>query len=150
MSPSVDMPKDVLVCVPPEKVAAIWPHVSAFIGSAFQNGRGDDTPEVVKADLEAPRSKRSKRPQSLLWVVWDGSGLLCAATTKIMQTPRRKVCVVTSCGGREMPRWVAFINDLADYAKKEGCDVLRVEGREGWKAVLPNFRQPYIVLERAL
>ena len=114
-----DSPRDTLVCVAPDKVDAIWPHVAPFIASAFQNGRGDDTAEVVKADLDAGRA--------LLWVVWDGSGLLCAATTKIADTPRRRICTVTSCGGREMPRWVAFINELAGLCEVSGADAKAVE-----------------------
>jgi len=137
-----DLPRDVLVCVAPDKIDGIWPHVSHFIESAIEHGRGDDTSEVVKADLDAGRS--------LLWVVWDGSGLLAAATTKIVNYPTKKACVVTSCGGRELPRWIAFINDLMNYAKSEGCAVMRISGREGWKAMLPDFRQPFIVLEKVL
>lgn len=134
--------QDVLVAVAPDKVEAIWPHVAGFLNAAFMNGRGDDTPDSLKADLIAGRD--------VLWVVWDGRGLLCAATTKIYQAPRRKICLVTACGGREMMRWVNFIEDLAAYAKHEACDVIRVEGREGWKAMLRDFTQPFIVLERAL
>lgn len=142
LSPSGEAPRDALVCVPPAQVAAIWPHVAPFIESAFLSGRGDDTAETVLADLVAGNS--------LLWIVWDGSGLIAAATTKIIDAPAKRICVVTSCAGREMPRWISFIDDLARYAADEGCAVLRVEGREGWKATLPGFRQPFVVLERSL
>lgn len=137
-----EAPRDVLVCVAPDKIDAIWPHVRAFIESAFLSGRGDDTPETVKADLDAGTS--------LLWVVWDGSGLIAAATTKIVDTPTKKLCLVTSCGGRELPRWIAFMADLETYAKAQACAVLRIEGRQGWKAMFPDFRQPFVVLEKVL
>lgn len=143
MSPSAEaIPHDVLVCVAPQRVAEIWPHVAHFIESAFLSGRGDDTADVVRADLDAGRS--------LLWVVWDGSGFLAAATTKIIDYPTKRVCLVTSCGGRELTRWIAFLDDLMRYAKDQNCAVFRIEGREGWKAMLPDFRQPFIVLERVL
>lgn len=143
MSASVDAkPRDVLVCVDPAQVDAIWPHVKAFIDSAFMSGRGDDTPETIKADLDTGCS--------LLWVVWDGSGLIAAATTKIMDYPNKKACRVTCCAGRELPRWISFMTDLEKYAREEGCAVMRIEGREGWKAMLPDYRQPFVVLERAL
>lgn len=133
---------DALVCVNPGQIDQIWPHVRAFIDTAFQRGRGDENPDVIEAEVRAGRS--------LLWVVWDGAGLLAAATTRIIEAPMRKYCLITSCGGRELPRWLAFIADLENYARGEGCAALRIEGREGWAKMFPDYRQPYIVLERSL
>lgn len=143
MSASVSMPRtDALVCVAPDQVDQIWPHVRAFIETAFQKGRGDENPDVIEAEVRAGRS--------LLWVVWDGAGLLAAATTRIIEAPMRKYCLITSCGGRELPRWLAFITDLENYARGEGCAALRIEGREGWAKMFPAYHQPYIVLEKVL
>jgi hypothetical protein len=101
----------------------------------------DDTLAAIEADVRAGHS--------LLWIVW-GSELIAAATTKIMQAPARKVLRIECCAGREMPRWIGFIQALEDYGRREGCDVCRVEGRAGWRALLTDYRQPWIVLEKAL
>lgn len=143
MSALADQPcTDALVCVAPGQVDAIWPHVRVFIETAFARGRGDDNAAMIEADVREGRA--------LLWIVWDGSGLLAAATTKIINAASKKLCIITSCGGRELPRWLAFIADLETYARREGCNALRIEGREGWAKMFPQYRQPYIVLEKAL
>lgn len=143
MSVSVSHPPDdQLVCVNPGQIDQIWPHVRAFIETAFQRGRGDDNAAMIEDDVRAGRA--------LLWIVWDGSGLLAAATTKIIDASNKRLCVITSCGGRELPRWLAFIKDLEKYARVESCAALRIEGREGWIKMFPDYHQPYIVLEKVL
>jgi hypothetical protein len=136
---------DKLVCVNPDKIAAIWPQVSHFIHAAFVTGLGDDTAETVKADLDAARA--------LLWVVWDGKGLIAAATTKLLLLPNgKKQCLVTSCAGRELHRWIGFIAELEAYAKSEGCATFRMMGRHGWKSWLREYGyvEPWACLEKEL
>lgn len=133
---------DKLVCVDPKRIDEIWPHVSGFLASAFERGIGDDDLESLKQDLDAR--------QSLLWVVWDGKGLLAAATTKLLKMPTKKLCVISACGGRELRRWRRFIAELESYAKAEGCDAFRMMGRPGWKAVFPDYREPWVCLEKGL
>lgn len=129
-----------LVCVPPDQVDAIWPHVAPFIERPFAK-RGDDTPESIKSDIDAG--------DALLWVIWDGS-LLAAGVTRIVPTRRRKVLRVVCWSGNDIALWIHLIKELEAYGKREGCDVCRIEGREGWKKMLSEYRQPYIVLEKAL
>lgn len=133
---------DTLVCVDPAQIDRIWPHVSHLIDAAFETGIGDDKPETLKADLDAGLA--------LLWVVWDGKGLLAAATTKIVTLPTKKLCVLTAAAGRELHRWRRFIADLEMYAKAEQCDGIRLTGRPGWKAYFRDYKQPWICLEKDL
>lgn len=142
MSKESDPPHDVLVCVEPAKIDAIWPHVAVFIHTAYWTGIGDDTPESLKIRLDEGRA--------LLWIVWDGKGILAAAVTEIVQVPARKLCMITACAGRELHRWRHFIANLEAYAKTQGCDVMRVHGRVGWKSVFPDYREPWVALEKGL
>src|SRR5258708_19364 len=77
-SPSVD----VLVCVDPAQVSAIWPQAKLLLTTAYLHHPVDDTIEAIEADVRSGAS--------LLWIVW-GRGIIAAATTKIMQTPTHKV-----------------------------------------------------------
>lgn len=136
---------DKVVCVDPDKIDVIWPQAAHFIHAAFLTGLGDDTAETIKADLDAKRA--------LLWVVWDGKGLIAVATTTLVVVPNgNKLCIVTSCAGRELPRWLHFIGELEKYAKDEGCQKLRLTGRAGWKEWLKDrgYRQPWMCLEKEL
>jgi len=129
-----------LLCVDPARVAEIWPHVEPLLAQAYREG-ADDTLAAIEADVPAG--------ESLLWVVWDDA-ITAAATTKIMRTPTRKVLRVECCAGRDVARWIGFIRALEDYGRRQGCEVCRVEGRKGWRAMLTDYREPWIVLEKVL
>jgi len=131
-----------LVCVDPEKVEKIWPHVSMFLQSAYVRGSGDDDLESLKRDLDDKKA--------LLWVVWDGNGIIAAAATKLIKTSTKIVCVIAACGGRDLVKWLPFIADLESYAKAENCDEMRVMGRHGWQKFLPEYYQPWVCLAKRL
>lgn len=133
---------DVLVCVDPARVGEIWPHVRLLLQTAFERHPVDDTIDAIEADVRSGAS--------LLWIIWGAGGLLAAGTTKIMQTPTRKVLRIECWAGREMRRWIGLIRGLEDYGRKEGCAVCHIEGREGWGKMLTDYHQPWIVLEKAL
>lgn len=133
-----------LVCVDPIRADEIWPHVSKLMERAFWSGIGDDTVQTVKDDVDAGRS--------LLWIIWDNVAklILAAVTTKIVSVPTKKLCVVTSCSGSDMKRWIGLISEIEAYAKKERCDAVRIMGRIGWKSVLNGYHEPWICLQKSV
>ena len=131
----------VLVCVAPNQIAAFWRHASPLIAAAYETGIGDDTMDTIRRDLETG--------DALLWIVWDGT-MLAAVTTKLLQTAARRICLITSCAGREMARWIHLISGIENYARREDCDAVRVMGRPGWKAMLPDYREPWVFLQKDL
>lgn len=131
-----------LICVAPDRLNEVWPHAASLIERAFWTGIGDDDVATVKADLD--------RGDALLWVVWDGTKLLAAATTKLVKVPTKKLCVITACAGSSIERWKHFIVKLERYAMDEHCDALRIMGRPGWKAILPGYREPWVCIEKSL
>jgi hypothetical protein len=127
-------------CIAPEHVALFWPQVYDYIAAAFETGLGDDTIESVKADLDAGNS--------LLWVAHDDIDIRAAATTKIMEYSARKVCVVTACGGKNLPEWIQCLGDIEHYAKAEGA-IVRIMGRQGWKILKTHgYKEPWVCLEK--
>jgi hypothetical protein len=145
----IDVPRlngCVLLCVAPMHVESAWRVVEPLIRAAFESGIGDDDADVVHEDLVVQRS--------LLWVVVDEAKdeIIAAATTKLVMINRRKICVITSCAGRELMRWIGFIRNLEDYAKGEGCSIFRMMGRPGWARFFRRYgyRQPWIAIERRL
>src|SRR5262245_52535815 len=86
-----------LVCVPPDRAAAIWPHVRALIHAAMR--RGDlSSFRPVEASVLAG--------DALLWLAWDGMRIQAAAVTELHATEWRKVCVIVACGGAGVDRWI--------------------------------------------
>lgn len=136
----------VLLCAAPMQVEGVWRIIEPMIRAAFATGIGDETADDIHEDLVNMRS--------LLWVVVDelSSEIIAAATTRLVTVSVGKMCVITSCGGRDLMRWIGFIRDLEDYAKAEGCSIFRMMGRPGWARFFRRYgyRQPWIAIERRL
>lgn len=134
----------VLVCVDPDCIEDIWPQVRNFIAAAFAKDRGDDNADIVLSDL--------KSKAALLWVVWAAGedSILAAVTTRLLKVPRGLVCRITACGGISLDRWRGLICDIEKYARAEGCYGVRIEGRRGWKAIFPDYREMWVALEKRL
>lgn len=76
--------------------------------------------------------------------------ILSVTTTKIVDTPTKRLCVITSCAGSDVREWHHFIADIERYAAQQGCHAVRIMGRPGWKRVFPDYHEPWICLEKQL
>jgi len=88
-----------------------------------------------------------------LWVAYCQGRRECdaAMTTRIYKLDDgHKVCQVVALGGQRLREWVHYIDQIARYAAWEGCDTVRVEGREGWSRLLPAFVRTGVILERRI
>jgi hypothetical protein len=152
-----------LVCVPPDRAAAIWPHVRALILAAMKRG-GLSSFRPVEANVLAG--------DALLWLAWDGAHVQAAAVTELHATEWRKACVIVACGapsgrsrpsiaredGRQPPlrramgmaAWLPLLAGIETYARAAGCASVRIMGRKGWARALPTYRTTRIVLEKEL
>jgi hypothetical protein len=130
-----------LACIPPPRVAEIWPHVEQLIRAAIEKPRLDDF-ATVKHNLF--------NGGSLLWVAWNDSGVKAAAVTQIAIANGDKYCTICACGGRDSKEWLPLIRGLEVYAKQEMCRAMRIYGRRGWMRVLPDYKVVGYVLERTL
>src|SRR5713101_3552084 len=121
-----------LICVPPDKVALVWPKVSGLIYHAMKRGDISSYGSVEDAVLCG---------DALLWIVRDGLEIPAAAVTELQQTEWRNVCVIVACGGtdiaredgRERPgmhRWIGLIAKIEEFARAESCSATRIIGRE--------------------
>lgn len=72
----------------------------------------------------------------------------CAVTT-VQTFPRAKVCMILLCGGENMKAWIHHVDDICDWARKQGCDAVEIPGRRGWKRVL-NWDIPWIMYRKML
>lgn len=130
-----------LLCIPPEHVATVWKKAKPLIKSAMD-----------RADFGAfgPVESDVLSNSALLWVAYDGKDIAAACVTQIEQTGRRKLCTLVACGGSQIRRWIGLIDQIEEYAKAEGCSASRIIGRDGWSAVLPDYKPHRVVLEKEL
>jgi len=130
-----------LVCVPPDRAAAIWPHVRALILAAMKRG-GLSSFRPVEANVLAG--------DALLWLAWNETRVQAAAITELHATEWREVCVIVACGGTGMRTWLPLLAGVETYARAAGCACVRIMGRKGWARALPTYRTTRIVLEKEL
>ena len=104
------------MCIPPDKVALVWPHVRGLIYAAIERGglssfrpieervlSGDALLWLAVACEGTPRDTAAhedgcdnpdphERPDE------DGTCVQAAAVTELQRTEWRKVCVIVACG----------------------------------------------------
>ena len=126
-----------LVCIDPH---LYWPQVRDLIKKAMDRGIGgfDD----IEWDILHDRAT--------LWAVFDGDLIKATAVTQLTEKDDKTNCTIVACGGRDLNEWGHFISGLEDYARKEGCAVMRIIGRRGWQRVLKDYRVRSVTLEKVL
>ncbi len=92
------------------------------------------------------------RGEAQLWVAHNGAGIKAAAITRMAVVPNgRRVCFCVACGGVELAAWKNCILDIERYARRQGCDAVRLSGRPGWKIYKKQgYAEPFVILEKAL
>jgi hypothetical protein len=133
-----------LICIAPHLVDKVWPSVVDLIRAALKASESDLTAETIKARIDAG--------QAYLWIVWRTS-LLAAGTTEIVKLENgRKLCVISTCGGRDMASWKHTLALIEDYARMEGCEAVRFYGRMGHVRYFAEqgYAQPWVVVEKAI
>jgi hypothetical protein len=118
----------------------MWPHAKNYIRSAIERTNLGSF-EIIERDVLSGGQ--------LLWIAWEGQ-ILAAATTRLADNGRRKVCEIVACSGGDRDKWLPLIRQIEDYAKNEGCSSTRIIGRVGWERVLDGYRREYVILEKAL
>ena len=132
-----------LVCVPPDVVAQVWPHVSTLIYRAMKKGGISSFKPLAESVLAG---------KSQLWVAWseEEQQIKAAAVTELQETEWSKFCVIVALGGKDIATWLDIGGPIYEFAKAEGCKAMRLYGRKGWKDALPDWRVTRFVMERAL
>lgn len=129
------------LCIDPARVAEFWPYAAPLIRPAMKHG-SMSTLADIEADLLARRS--------LLWIAWDNKNICAALVTQLRTTEEGKVCRLVALGGTGMRKFIVLREEIAAYAKAEGCDLMLIDGREGWMRVLPEFKPVGVILEQRL
>ena len=134
-----------LICVDPERVHEIWPLAEPLLRCAIAR-----TGLAAFCEIE----REILCGNALLWLAVEGEGsriaILAAASTSLQQTDAGKVCVITACAGKGMPRWLSLIGRIEEFARNEGCHCVRIYGRKGWLRTLDGYGQRHVILDKEL
>jgi len=136
----------VVWCVPPYMAKDIIPHVRDMLHKAYRRSGNNYLENIILNELKIERM--------LLWVAYTkGERFFDAAmVSRVYLTEDGKVCHVIACGARphSVNAWSKYMIQIEDYARAEGCDKMRVEGRVGWTRLLPSYVRVGVILEKGL
>lgn len=130
-----------LVCVDPQHVHTVWPHIRSLLLSATERTGLSSFDDIENETLHG---------NGLLWLAVSGNNILGAATTVLVNIGRNKICILTACGGAGASDWLHLLGGIETYAKDEGCRSFRIYGRKGWLRALEGYREMAIVIEKGL
>jgi hypothetical protein len=122
-------------------VESFWPRIEGYIVAALERGSGDDTLEDIR--------QQTRDGSTLVWIWWDPD-ISVVFTTRIIGTRRGRVCLITTLAGHHLKDWKHMITKIEQYGRDEDCVAIRFSGRKGWKRIFPDYREPWITLEKAL
>jgi len=125
-----------LVRIPPEYGWRVWPLCHAFIEAACE-GAEWTAPELAEAVVN---------DQMQLWFVSNEQTTAASVVTRIAG----EVCFIVACGGNGMANWLGLLDELEAWAKQQGCSIMRLIGRKGWKRKLNDYRETRVVLDKRL
>ena len=139
-----DPGETVIWCVPPALVTSVLPNVRDYLHEAYRKSGNNYAENIIVNEI--------KNNRMALWVAYrKGNREFDAAmTTRIYQNEDHKVCQIIALGGRGVKNWIKYMDQIERYALWEGCDTVRIEGREGWSRLLPSFVTVGRIIERRI
>jgi len=128
-------------CAEADEIETLWPEAEPHIKNAFRRG-GGDFEETKSAVLNG---------EALLWFASAGDDVVALAVTQVCIEGDRRICHILALVGLTPAReWMHRLVDLENYARAMDCTAMRLRGRKGWMRMLPDYRQPYVTLEKDL
>lgn len=98
-------------------------------------------PAAARNGLYTRESLHAGLKQGLqqLWLAEQDGRAVMALITEIAEYPTRRQCDILLIGGNDLARLLPFLETIEAWARVNGCNRMRVEGREGWKRMLSGL-----------
>jgi hypothetical protein len=87
-----------------------------------------------------------------LWLSVEGGAIMAALTTSLEPMRNGLALRMVCCGGSRLDLWKDCHRQIEEFARAEGCDRIRSEGRPGWSRVLKigGYKVARVMLEKRL
>ena len=129
--------------VHPDEISEIWHRVENHIEQSSRHSEG----ELTTSDFYVALIEEDMQ----LWVaVEDGDDIIATLITQIVHYPQKKVLRLIAVGGEKMERWLHFMKDIEEFARLTHCSSMEVWGRKGWKKILTDWKDSYVVYTKEL
>ena len=126
----------------PEDVAYVWEEVVPLLARVAPHTEGEMEPD----DYIEPLTHGDMQ----LWVVVENKHVNAALVTQIIPYPQKKVLRLISLAGENFQEIKDFLEMVEVFALKNGCTALEMWGRKGWKKLLSDWKDSYIVFTKDL
>ena len=124
----------------PEDVAYIWEDVAPMLARVTSHTEGELEPD----DFIEPLTHGEMQ----LWIVIEDKEIIAALITKVIPYPQKKVLRLISLAGEDFNKFKDFISMVESFAIRSECSSLEMWGRKGWKKLLPDWKDSYIVFTK--
>jgi len=126
----------------PEDVAYVWEEVVPLLARVVPHTEGELEPD----DYIEPLTHGDMQ----LWVVVENKHVNAALVTQIIPYPQKRILRLISLAGDNFQDIKDFLEMVEVFALKNGCTALEMWGRKGWKKLLSDWKDSYIVYTKDL
>ena len=122
----------IITAVPLEGVDIVWSKAKDVLTKSVETSKGKFKAEDIRKEL--------KDGGLVLWLVLEGSDVVAAITSRVIEYPGRRAMALDWVGGSKMNQWLPLVlNTLQKYAKECGCMHLEGYGRKAWGKILKKY-----------
>ena len=121
-----------ITAVPIEGVDIVWEDAKKVLHKSVETSAGKFEVEDLRQELKAGLL--------VLWLVMDGSEVLAALTSRVIEYPGRRAMALDWVGGKRMSKRLPLgLNTLQRYATDCGCKHIEGYGRKAWGRILQKY-----------
>ena len=128
--------------IQPEDVAYVWEEVAPLLDTVKEHTEG----ELETDDFLEPLTHGDMQ----LWIATEGSKVHGVMVTQLIPYPQKKILRVISLAGDNFEELREFQEMIEAFAVKAGSTALEMWGRKGWKKLLPDWEDTYVVYTKDL
>ena len=129
--------------IQPEDVAYLWDDVGPMLARVTERSEGEMEPDDYLEILTQGAMQ--------LWIATEEKNITLAMVTQIISYPQKKVLRVIAISGERFIEVHSQFNDMVEaFAIRVGCSSMELWGRKGWKKMLPDWKDSYIVFTKDL
>ena len=128
--------------IQPEDVAYVWEEVAPLLDTVKEHTEG----ELETDDFLEPLTHGDMQ----LWIATEGSTVHGVMVTQLIPYPQKKILRIISLAGDNIEELRGFQELIEAFAVKTGCTALEMWGRKGWKKLLPDWEDTYVVYTKDL
>ncbi len=128
--------------VQPEDIAYIWEEVAPLLEKVKEHTEG----EFETDDYLEPLTNGNMH----LWIATEYSDVKAAMVTQFAIYPQKNILRIVSMAGDDFEEIRGFQDMIEAFAVRMGCSALEMWGRKGWKKLLPDWNDTYIVYTKDL